>query len=90
MQVSKTDQVKGYVWKNDQLLFLYIAVDRFFRRTLSLDRFLKQALPLDRFLSRGIEAVLDLLATLGRENFRFLYTRCLSLVVSLVRRKVLH
>ena len=29
MRVLKIDQVKKCVWKSDQLLFLYIAVDRF-------------------------------------------------------------
>jgi len=54
MRVLKIDQVKKCVWKSDQLLFLYIVVDRFFRRTLSLDRFLKHALPRDRFFFVGI------------------------------------
>jgi len=30
MRVSKIDQVKAFIWKNDQLLFWYIAVNRFF------------------------------------------------------------
>ena len=49
MRISKIDQVKAYIWKNDQLLFLYIAVDRFLKRTLSLDWFLNYALSPDRF-----------------------------------------
>jgi len=49
MRVSKIDQVKGYVLKSAQLLFLCIEVDHFFRRTLSLGRFKKHALVLDHF-----------------------------------------
>ena len=37
------------VRKSDQLLSLYIAVDRPLKCTLSLDRFLKPALSFDRF-----------------------------------------
>jgi len=47
MYDSKTDQM-NLVWKSDQLLFFYIAVDRFFERTFPLDRFLH--LLLDRFV----------------------------------------
>jgi len=37
MRVSKIDQMNTFIGKNDQLLFLYIAVDRFLKRILSLD-----------------------------------------------------
>jgi len=53
MLVSKIDQVKAFIWKNDQLLFLYIAVDRFFKRTLSIDWFLKYTITLDGFSMEG-------------------------------------
>jgi len=36
MLVSKIDEVKAFISKNDHLLLLYIADDRFFKRTLSL------------------------------------------------------
>jgi len=29
MPVSKIDQIKAFIWMNDQLLFLYIRVDRY-------------------------------------------------------------
>jgi len=45
-----------YGRKNDQLLFLYIAVDRFLKRTLALGRFLKHAISLDRFFIGGISS----------------------------------
>ena len=32
-------KLNALIWKNDQLLFLYIAVDRFLKRTLALDRY---------------------------------------------------
>jgi len=53
MWVLKIDQM-NLDWKIDQLPFWYIAVDRFFKRTLSLDRVLKHALRLDRFLFGGV------------------------------------
>jgi len=50
MRVSKYwSSERVHLKKDDQLLFLYIAVDRFLKRTLSLDWFLKHALSLDRF-----------------------------------------
>ena len=42
-----------YVPKSDQLQYIRITVDRFFKRTLSLDRFLKLAFVLDRFFIGG-------------------------------------
>jgi len=42
------------VWKSGQLLYLYIAFDRFLKSTLSLDRFLKGTLSLDRLLEHAI------------------------------------
>jgi len=53
MRISKIDQVKEFIWKNDKLLFSYIAVDRFLKRTLSLDWFLEHALSHDRFSLEG-------------------------------------
>jgi len=58
MQVSKIDQVKSFFWKkttkkNDELVFLYIGVDRFLKRTLSLGWFLKHTLSFGRFTLEG-------------------------------------
>jgi len=36
MRIAKNDQVKALIPKNDQLLFLYTAVDRILKRTLPL------------------------------------------------------
>ena len=41
--------MKAFIWKNDQLLFLCIAVDCFLKRTLSLVCFYKRTLSLDWF-----------------------------------------
>jgi len=56
MRVPKMDQIKAFIWKKkeDQLLFLYIAVDRFLKSTLSRDWFLNHALSLDQFFIGGI------------------------------------
>jgi len=51
-RVSKINQVKEYVTKNDQLRFLHIAVDRL----CSFDRFLKHAFNPDRLFIGGIDA----------------------------------
>jgi len=37
MRVPKIDQVKAFISKNGQLLFLYIAVDRFFETSSLID-----------------------------------------------------
>jgi len=63
MQNSKIDPVKVIIRKNDQLLFSYIAVDRFLKRTLSLEWF-EHAVSLDRFYIGGIELLTLLLVKL--------------------------
>jgi len=55
MRILKIDQMNALAWNNDQLLFLYIAVDRFSKLTLSLDWFLRHALLLDRFFVGEID-----------------------------------
>ena len=50
MRVSKIDQMKGFTWKKK---LVYIAVDRFLKRSLSLDWFLKHTLSIDRFFLEG-------------------------------------
>ena len=56
MRGPKIDQMNAFIWKkkNDQLYYLYFAVDRFLKRTLSLDWFLKHALSLDRFVIKQV------------------------------------
>ena len=54
-RVSKNNQAKECVSKNDQLQCIRIAVDRFFKQTLSLDQFLKLAFVPDRFFIGGID-----------------------------------
>ena len=54
-RVTKINQMKENVLKNDQLQYIRIAVDRFFKWTLSLDRFLKFANVPDRFFIGEIE-----------------------------------
>jgi len=54
-RVSEINQVKGYVSKNDQLQYVRIAVDRFFKVASSFDRFFERAFLIYRFLIGGIE-----------------------------------
>ena len=54
-RVSKINQVKEYVSKNDQLQCIRIAVERFIKWTLSLYRFLKLAFVSYRFFIGEIE-----------------------------------
>jgi len=67
MLVPKLDQVKAVIWKNDQLIFLYIAVDRFLKRTLPLGWFLKHAISLDRFFNGGTETLFKYCSTIVDE-----------------------
>jgi len=46
-------QVKAFVWKNDQLLFLHITVGRFSKRTRLLDWFFNAPFHLIGFLLEG-------------------------------------
>ena len=55
MHVSKNNLVKENVSIIDELLCLYIAVNRFLRRTSSFDRFLKYVFLLDQLLIGGSE-----------------------------------
>ena len=54
-RVLKISQLKEYFSKNNQLQFIRIPVDRFFKCTLSLDRFLKLVFVPDRFFIGRIE-----------------------------------